>query len=889
MKYAWAAVVASVAVIIALWLRGGGDADEAHPGAAAIARPSQRTAESTAATMLTGQVRRASDGTPIAGAVIAISPAEQGHLEQLRIVIADADGNWTAPAQAGRVRITASARGFAPSSKEVDLQPDVRVELALSSGGSVVHGEIVDVTGGPTPGIQLAFQSMTATVIATADQTGHYEVTLRDGFYTYTSIDDAYAESSQASCIVDGHDRRCDLDVVPAATISGRVVAAGSHAPVADAVVEVSGGVLFRPTSASTRTAADGTFTVRRLMPGALQLTVRAQHHASRESSRVEIALGEQRVGVEVVVDPAYVVRGRALVDGTPAPNILVYAGGDRATNGSGHTAADGTFELSGLLPGRYKLTLPGVDNAANHVEILDRDQEGVVVAGHSAKPAPARVVSGRVDPAKPASVEFLYPRERTSADAHGQFRLELGNASPGWLRATAPDGSVGLAKIDPSDADLHDVVVAMKPGARVSGRVVTAKGSPVGWSEVFVRIRAEGAAIDTVAGADGRFEIDHLTAGTAQVWAQDPAHGGPMTKAIVVQLTPGQELRDVTLVLPALDHAVRGRAIDEQGAPIADAWVMGFIRPGGVMLPSTPTRSDGTFSFPDAVDGDVFLTAEGPRGDSNGKAEGHTDTPIDIVLHPQGAITGRVSRNGAPVTSFEITCGRDFGSREHVTSADGSFVVDHLRRGTYRCFATSEQGQASAEVVLSGPTATVELQVGSGSVSGTAIDGITGKPMAGLQVFVEGADRQVSPATVQTDERGHFNLGGVPLSGSLTFDEPGEYRFSDAAKFAIQGDSPVELGEIRLPPDRHGKHGYIGFQAILKDAALTVELVDADGPASVTGIRVGDRITSYDGTLLTGYSGTWLLTLLYGAIVGQPFQLGLERGLTVTITPVAP
>ncbi len=164
-----------------------------------------------------------------------------------------------------------------------------------------------------------------------------------------------------------------------------------------------------------------------------------------------------------------------------------------------------------------------------------------------------------------------------TTTDAQGAFRVAVPGESA-TLRIAAP----GYAPVERFGVvPQRELLVRLSPAPRLVGRVVNEQGAPV--AGVTVRTRAGGGATARVVGettsdADGRFALEGLPIGVVRVEARGrgwvpflpPSVSVPPDRDRTVPLEPGRTT-DVTLVV-ARGVDVRGRVLDADGTPVADA-----------------------------------------------------------------------------------------------------------------------------------------------------------------------------------------------------------------------------------------------------------------------------------------------------------------------------
>jgi len=190
-------------------------------------------------------------------------------------------------------------------------------------------------------------------------------------------------------------------------TLSGRIVDADGK-PVARALVQthdnewtmdafteaIGAEYPTQATSAQSRTNAQGYFTIKNLNPEVYQITVEAAGFCAYEQKDINVAgaqnnnIGDVRLsrGGSIsgrLVDPS----GKPLAGGRVQLDILE---GDRPRTYRAKTAGDGTYTISSIVPGRYRLSgssagegganpfedLRDMKNSERQISVADGDQQ---------------------------------------------------------------------------------------------------------------------------------------------------------------------------------------------------------------------------------------------------------------------------------------------------------------------------------------------------------------------------------------------------------------------------------------------------------------------------------------------------------------------------------
>jgi hypothetical protein len=373
------------------------------------------------------------------------------------------------------------------------------------------------------------------------------------------------------------------------ATVSGRVVNAKTGEPLRRANLTLRGsmpvqqGVASAPGAYAAVSAADGTFRIEAVEPGAYRLMAERQGFVqgmygararSRMGATITVAPGQELTGLEMKLVPQAVVTGRVLDDeGEPVFRAQVQAMQRRFINGRWQLASvmsfpsqdTGDYRLSALTPGRYYI----------------------------AAMAMGQMMSGVRMPARPAgagpeeSLELtFYPDSLTSARARA-LDLEPGMEMTGI-----------------------DIRLRKAPTVRVRGRVA-------GVGEERVRLMLAPKVMDgmfgmrgsgAMPGPDGRFEIAGVRPGA--YWLMMSPLSGMMTVLAKVEIEVGQQdLENVVIekTPPAsLTGTMRiegdGQSAQKEGgsAPSLSGLPVVIVPVEGMLygLPPAQTKADGSFQF---------------------------------------------------------------------------------------------------------------------------------------------------------------------------------------------------------------------------------------------------------------------------------------------------
>ncbi|MFV0461325.1 MAG: carboxypeptidase regulatory-like domain-containing protein [Actinomycetales bacterium] len=642
----------------------------------ALAAPSPGLAE------VTGVVTDAETGAALAGAVIG-----NGQVH----ATAGADGHYRLELPPGQHVLTAALEGYQagyytdqtqdPPSREITLSADeerVGTDIGLHALGTVSGVVTGDV--GPVPGVVVKLylaDSPDPNPVLTA-------VTGADGSYLLDGVPaggyqvqfDA-ADTPFASRWYQAQATRADAQVltldwgaarpgvnaalVRGAQISGLVQDEAGE-PLADVLVqarEQAGGKV-----AMTTTAADGTFTLTRLLAGQYTLSYRKSGYVTRSYGQAErsdraeyFSVPESAIitGRDVTLQVGATVSGTVIgPDEQPVADAGVRL--DRLDGGTMFTStdADGTYLVEGVDVGTYRAYFWA-----------------------------------------PGQQPQYYPDSPTPAQAE-TFTLARGEAATGI------------------DVQLSAREVPERP-ARISGRL-TLDGADLSDATVEVSCTPPATATDptprtdaqsVITDADGSFELG-VQAGECSVGVLDTTSpprfaAGPWPGAEAVTTTDG-EVTSLGVQSLAAAASMAGRITASGGQPVAGAQVIAIPGDGSQTSAAATTAADGSYLI-SGLTPDIYTLHVIPAGNSGlaeqywrnaltlGQAtyvvlgDGAAATGYDMTLSAAASISGRVTGpGGTALPGATVRAEQNAGNGRSVTTdANGHYTLGGLPSGYYR------------------------------------------------------------------------------------------------------------------------------------------------------------------------------------------------------------
>jgi Carboxypeptidase regulatory-like domain/Major Facilitator Superfamily len=223
----------------------------------------------------------------------------------------------------------------------------------------------------------------------------------------------------------------------------------------------------------------------------------------------------------------------------------------------------------------------------------------------------------------------------RTTTDDAGRYAVVLGE--PGTYLVVAAAGAyqphAALVVVGPETATRHDVTLTGTSG--VHGHVRHG-GVPVGGAAVtLIDARGDVAAVGVTDGA-GHYRLVGVPDGAYTLTAASAGHQPSAASVwldVGITVERNLDLPQRSRLVGTVTAAGSGRPVEEATATLVDA--------GGVVVGTTVTDADGTFSFVDLPAGTYTLTARGyaPAVQTVHVAAGGTAT-AEITLSPGSRAT---------------------------------------------------------------------------------------------------------------------------------------------------------------------------------------------------------------------------------------------------------
>jgi hypothetical protein len=616
---------------------------------------------------------------------------------------------------------------------------------------------------------------------------------------------------------------------------------------------------------------------------------------------------------VDLMSAPRIGLGGLIRSSGQPAADVEVTIGGPSGSR-SVRSGPDGTFAFAGLAEGRYALRATRRNEAA-YLDAVTVGESVDAGGGLLIDLRPASSIAGKLrDRAGRAvaggSVTLLeadgpaLPRV-VESDADGAFAFSA--VLPGNYVVTGR--AAGYYPGAPLKLRVQDrpltVELRLELGATLAGRVLDEQAKPVAGAHVEVAgeapdgtpvavtgagtEEARSTALDPVGelgvlrgplpyppvtpveasapvakpfitDADGAFRVTGVPAGKLVVVASHPdfARGESLPLAIVA----GAQVT-VNVVL-SRGATVRGRVVDERGAPLSAVEVSGE---DGRTMAFTDER--GEYKLEHVVRALMLTARRSGYLPASRKASPSEASAIDFQLaRAEARLAGEVvDDRDAPVAGARIevavrgagagdTAGRPAEPPRSVASdRSGRFVVENLPPGPYRVTVTHADFAPVSLELGPGDAARIQLLVGGG-IDGDVRDARLGGVPAGvrLELVANGKSRPIAI------DRGRFVATAVPPGrATLRASAPGYVPWAREVEVPA-GTRPGDLTvrDLRVELERGGTvSGRIRdddgapVAGVTITAGSSVVRSDADGNFRLDGVAPGRvRVHSDRGAL---------------------------------------
>ncbi|MCG2782620.1 MAG: carboxypeptidase regulatory-like domain-containing protein [Candidatus Altiarchaeales archaeon] len=674
------------------------------------------------------------------------------------------------------VRTDDSTANYAVDSQTVSVtagQETTGVNFVLSAGGSV-SGTVTDASG-PVANIRVecwneqgsgwgdAMTATEGTYTINGLSTGTYRVMVRS-----EEADTNYATAEKTVSVTAGQETTgVDFVLTAGGSISGTVTYAGS--PVANMRVECwkQEGMGW----GDAWTESDGTYTITGLSSGVYELEVRSgdgttSYASSRKTATV--VAGQETSGVDFALSAGASISGTVTYGGSSVSNMRVECWNEQGSGwGDSITATDGTYTISGLSAGTYRVKVrndwdpTGASATSNYAS---GEMVVILTAGQQATGIDFALtlggsISGTVTHNAAAVSHLRIETHCENCDSWGEaMTSETGEysvtgLSTGTYRVgirTEWDSTTNYATEEQTVSvvegqETAGVDFVLTTGGSISG-TVTYNGDPVAYTNVGAWCESDEGGGCGGGGAmtesDGTYAISSLMSGTYHVDIYPGDAGGTnyASEEKIITVTAGEAVTGADFALTA-GGSISGVVIDgatcfdgcdpipnirvqcwmENGAGWGDAW----------------TGSDGTYSINGLSTGTYHVEVRASESGMNYASKekvvsvtaGQETSGVNFNLTTGASISGTVIYSGGSGASdimVEAHKEMEQGWGNAWTESDGTYTITGLTSGTYRVEIFSDYAAQPQMVTVNtgADTSGVDFTLTTGgSISGTVTD----------------------------------------------------------------------------------------------------------------------------------------------------------------------
>lgn len=469
-------------------------------------------------------------GRPIPDAIVRLTVGPRTYAEAR----AGPDGRYVLEnVKSGRYTLHARAHGFIDASLPGHLDVGKRerrdgVDLELEPGGAI-EGRVIDARFEPVEGARVHLDRTTpfGPLFATTDVDGRFHFAgaapgrnmLHVSDARYLPVPPRPVDVPRGEDGAPGEVGGVQVVLLGGAEIAGLLL--GPEGKPADGHVDV-----FDERSRRVRggPAPGGAFEFTGLEAGRYQIAAATvgRSHVAREM--VDLRATDAVVRY-IYLAPAGRIAGYVIdAQGFPVGRAQVLAAAERLPLARGAaTGADGTFEISGLEDGGYKLTVvpPERYAAPEPARVVVSGGAGptdIVLEVRLGAALRATIVAADGAPAAGAAVRVYDLRGNAvaSGEADPAGNVRIARLPPGTVDVFACwNGELARLGTRVAPGEDHRMSIVLAPAARIRGRLSLADGRPVEGARIDATSTPDGVVRRSArAGADGSFEIGALYRG---------------------------------------------------------------------------------------------------------------------------------------------------------------------------------------------------------------------------------------------------------------------------------------------------------------------------------------------------------------------------------------
>ncbi|MCX7044427.1 MAG: M56 family metallopeptidase [Candidatus Sumerlaeota bacterium] len=544
-------------------------------------------------------------------------------------------------------------------------------------------------------------------------------------------------------------------------------------------------------------------------------------------------------------------------------------------------TGSDGRFQVAAPKGMYWFLTRLG-NLGAGHHDFVSIDAEGKASQIANIRLEQGCIVEGKVvDTSTNAPVAgarvVMDEGDRTTTDKNGAFKFEGISHKDHAVRAAKEGMFWPVVYFDTTGRERTDVLLQVKPGGTIRGKVTNDKGEPIAGA-IVSNPRSGSIWILglqwTKTDAKGEYSVGGYNLEEAFWDIGVEAGGYGRQSKNDIKSPPGQREASVDFQLEAEEHVVKidssqgatakaeeasvqklrklyGRVTDQQGNPVQGALVAYGSSEAHVYYKSAQSNEKGEYAINGVRSGADFVVAQGNGlAPSIRQAPSGGDAQLDFKLDPGHWLEGRiVDDDGNPLAGINISImhRRPMGGGPYrylrpkaVTDKDGHFRLDSLPAETVLADVYDEHHSRLSDVPLEVDRKDHVLTMrGPGQISGTVLRDDNGQPIPNFKILIgypeqrEHGDRQSGynaaydsiGVSFRTSD-GTFTISGVNTGDTLRViaEAPGFYR------------EAVDRAEVKLISRMNYKDVIINMSP---SVAFSGIITEEDGQTGIGGVTV--------------------------------------------------
>jgi hypothetical protein len=715
-------------------------------------------------------------------------------------------------------------------------------------------------------------------------------VSLNDGTFTFPIVDpgsyevlfSGFIAAGSPQVNVSANDVTGDFTITPGGVISGSVLLTPRGVPLRDVIVSASaadGHHFFGVTDSF------GRFRIDSLPSGDYTLNAGGDIYSQANLTVDDLVAGSERAQVNFTVKQGGTISGVVKGPGNvPIAGATVSALGADGHGYSATSDATGAFTITSLAPQTYQLLASGaglVTGVLDNVILGDAPLSGVNLALTHGGTLTGTITKSGGSPGAFDFVKLQLGVLTFSAQADSEGVFSLSGLPAGNYTLTVPDaGSMTATANATVVADMTNTAppITLSPLGTISGLVTnTTANAPLGGVTVFV-LGPDGVLTSDVTGADGRYTLTGIDAGSYSVVLGDLDTAGAARASVTLSPSATAATHNFSA---AVSGVISGTIFKADGTTPAAGAIVRLGQAGDVIL-TRSADANGNYSFVVLASGsyEVAATADGlTYTPVNVNVSGGATTDTDFVAGTH-TLSGTVRDAGnAVVPGATVVIYRE--GAESVRSlvsfvtadANGAFSITGLVDGSYRIDAVAEGLAAeSAAVTIAGTNpAPVSFSLDTeATLHGTITDAATTGALTGANVLIVSRTAQQHAFPVTTDATGAFAAAHLlPGTYDVIVMSDG-HRTSIGSVVIAVGDNTFDVA-LAAPSTTLSGHVADATGAL---AGVTVQARDANG------FTLGEAETGANGA----FSITSLAAGSYSlVVVAEGFKHAAAQPVTLT------